>query len=395
MLPLAHLRIIAVEQYGAGPFGTTYLADLGAEVIKIENPREGGELGRRVGPYYFGPGDSHFYQSSNRNKRSLTLDLKAESGQAVLRDLVRGAHGVLDNLRGDQPAKLGLTYDALKHVNPAIVCAHLSAYGREGPRADWPGFDYLMQAEAGYLSLTGEPEGPPARCGVSIVDFMTGLTAAYALLAGIHGARETGAGRDVDVSLFDVALYNLNYVATWYLNEGHVQGRVPRSGHPSLVPSQLFRTADGWIFIMCNKEKFWPALCEAVERPEWADDPAFATFAVRLEHRERVSAMLDEVLRTRPTAEWLARFAGAVPAAPVNDVAAALESPLVRDEGRLLEVPHPARGTIRMLANPVKVPGEAPPARPAPALGADTDDILHSLGYDEARIAALRKAGTI
>ncbi|HKI97722.1 MAG TPA: CoA transferase [bacterium] len=395
MLPLAHLRIIAVEQYGAGPFGTTYLADLGAEVIKIENPREGGELGRRVGPYYFGPGDSHFYQSSNRNKRSLTLDLKAESGQAVLRDLVRGAHGVLDNLRGDQPAKLGLTYDALKHVNPAIVCAHLSAYGREGPRADWPGFDYLMQAEAGYLSLTGEPEGPPARCGVSIVDFMTGLTAAYALLAGIHGARETGAGRDVDVSLFDVALYNLNYVATWYLNEGHVQGRVPRSGHPSLVPSQLFRTADGWIFIMCNKEKFWPALCEAVERPEWADDPAFATFAARLEHRERVSAMLDEVLRTRPTAEWLARFAGAVPAAPVNDVAAALESPLVRDEGRLLEVPHPARGTIRMLANPVKVPGEAPPARPAPALGADTDDILHSLGYDEARIAALRKAGTI
>ena len=395
MLPLSSLRVIAVEQYGAGPFGTTYLADLGAEVIKIENPREGGELGRRVGPYYFAPGDSHFYQSSNRNKRSLTLDLKSAEGQAVLRDLARGADGVLNNLRGDQPAKLGLTYDALKDANPAIVCAHLSAYGRTGSRADWPGFDYLMQAEAGYLSLTGEPEGPPARCGLSVVDFMTGLTAAYALLAGVIEARATGRGRDLDVSLFDVALYNLNYVATWYLNEGHAQGRVPRSGHPSLVPSQLFRTADGWIFIMCNKEKFWPELCRAVEHPEWADDPAFATFAARLEQRERLSRLLDEALGTRPTAEWLERFAGKVPAAPVNDVAAALESPLLREDGRVLEVPHPARGTIRLLANPVKVPGEAPPARPAPALGADTDAILRDLGYDEARIAALRKAGAI
>jgi succinate---hydroxymethylglutarate CoA-transferase len=395
MLPLADLRIIAVEQYGAGPFGTTYLADLGAEVIKIENPREGGELGRRVGPYFFGPGDSHFYQSFNRNKRSLTLDLKAPAGQAVLRDLVRTAHGVLDNLRGDQPAKLGLTYDALKAANPVIVCAHLSAYGREGPRADWPGFDYLMQAEAGYLSLTGEADGPPARCGVSIVDFMTGLTAAYALLAGIHGARAAGQGRDVDVSLFDAALYNLGYLATWYLNEGHVQGRVPRSGHPSLVPSQLFPTADGWIFVMCNKEKFWPELCRALERPQWADDPDFATFTARLEHRERLGRLLEEVLRTRATADWLERFAGKVPAAPVNDVAAALDSPLVRDDGRVLDVPHPARGTIRLLANPIRLPGEAQPARPAPALGADTDDILRGLGYDEPRIAALRREGTI
>ena len=395
MLPLAGLRIIAVEQYGAGPFGTTYLADLGAEVIKIENPREGGEEGRRVGPYFFAPGDSHFYQSSNRNKRSLTLDLKTAQGRGVLHDLVRTADGVLNNLRGDKPAKLGLTYDALKGANPTVVCAHLSAYGRDGSRADWPGFDYLMQAEAGYLSLTGEPEGPPARCGLSIVDFMTGLTAAFALLAGILSARASGEGRDVDVSLFDVALYNLNYLATWYLNEGHNQGREARSAHPSLVPSQLFRTRDGWVFIMCNKEKFWTALAEAVEQPQWADDPAFATFAARLENRERVTGMLDEVLRTRTTAEWLGRFAGKVPAAPVNDVRAALENPLVRDEGRLLTVPHPARGEIHLLAGPVRCPGETPPARPAPALGADSEDILRGLGYDNARIAELRNAGAI
>ncbi|MCH8885694.1 MAG: CoA transferase, partial [SAR324 cluster bacterium] len=221
MLPLSGLRVISVEQYGAGPFGTTYLADLGADVIKIENPREGGDLGRRVGPYFFGPGDSHFYQSSNRNKRSLALDLQQPGGREVLRDLVRGAgggpaaDGVLNNLRGDQPAKLGLTYHDLKDANRAIVCAHLSAYGREGSRASWPGFDYLMQSETGYLALTGEPDGPPARAGLSIVDFMTGLTAAFALLAGIISARATGTGRDLDVSLFDVALYNLNYLATY------------------------------------------------------------------------------------------------------------------------------------------------------------------------------------
>ena len=395
MLPLAGLRVIAVEQYGAGPFGTSYLADLGADVIKIENPREGGELGRRVGPYFFGPGDSHFYQSSNRNKRSLALDLKAPGGQAVLRDLARGADGVLNNLRGDQPAKLGLTYADLKDANPAIVCAHLSAYGRDGPRASWPGFDYLMQAEAGYLSLTGEPDGPPQRFGLSMVDFMTGLTAAFALLAGVLSARATGSGRDLDVSLFDVALYNLNYLGAWYLNEGHNQGREPRSAHPSLVPSQLFPTADGWIFIMCNKERFWGELCQAVGHPEWTGDPAFATFAARLENRERVSAMLDEVLRTRTTENWLAAYAGRVPAAPVNDVAAALDNPFVTEEGRLLTVEHPTRGPVRFVDNPVKVPGEQRPLRPAPALGADTDDILGELGYDEEKIAQLRADGVV
>ena len=281
MLPLAGMRILAVEQYGAGPFGSMQLADMGAEVIKIENPAEGGDVSRQVGPYFLGANDSHFFQAFNRNKRSITLSLRTDQGKAVMRDLVRTADGVLDNLRGDQPARLGVTYADLKDANPRIVCAHLSAYGRDGSRANWPGYDYLMQAEAGYLSLTGEPDGAPARFGLSIVDMMAGVYAALALLGGILAARATGQGRDVEVSLFDTALSNQNYLATWFLNEGHAQGREPRSAHPSLTPSQLYRTADGWIFIMCNKQKFWPVLCGKLDRPKWANDPRFATFKAR------------------------------------------------------------------------------------------------------------------
>src|SRR5918992_3486025 len=248
MLPLAGVRVLAVEQYGAGPFGTMQLADLGAEVIKIENPIEEGDFGRRVGPHFVGPNDSHFFQSFNRNKRSLTLDLKSAEGREIFLRLVAKADAVLDNLRGDQPRKLRLTYDDLKEANPRIVCAHLSAYGRGNSREAWPGFDYLMQAEAGYLSVTGEPDGPPSRMGLSIVDLMTGTTAALALVAAILGARASGVGRDVDVSLFDTALQNLCYLATWSLNEGVNPGRERRSGHPSLTPSELYRTQEGWIF---------------------------------------------------------------------------------------------------------------------------------------------------
>src|SRR5215831_6682831 len=311
---LSGLRVIAVEQYGAEPYGSMQLADLGAEVIKLENPADGGDMARRVGPFFFGGGDksddSQFFHSFNRNKKSVTLDLKRPAAREVLHRLAARSDALFDNLRGDLPEKLGLTYAHLAPANPKIVCAHLSAYGRDGSRAHWPGYDYLMQAEAGYLSVTGEPDGPPARMGLSLVDLMTGLNAAFALVSGVLSARETGKGRDVDVSLFDAALQNLAYLATWYLNAGHVQGREPRSAHPSLVPSQLYRTRDGFIFIMCNKEKFWPILCERIGHREWAQDPRFRTFKDRSANRAIVNRLLDEILSTRSTTEWLDDFAG-------------------------------------------------------------------------------------
>jgi crotonobetainyl-CoA:carnitine CoA-transferase CaiB-like acyl-CoA transferase len=395
MLPLTGVRVLAVEQYGAGPFGTMFLADQGAEVIKIENPNDGGDMSRAVGPHFFAPGDSEFFHSLNRNKKSLTLDLSRPEGRAVLHDLIRRADALASNLRGDVPAKLGLVYDQLRHHNPRIVCAHLSAYGRTGPRAGWPGFDYLMQAEAGYFSLTGEPGAPPARFGLSVVDLMSGLALAYALLAALTSARATGVGRDIDVSLFDIALANTNYLATWYLNEGVVTSRLPRSAHPSLTPCQLYRTRDGWIYIMCNKEKFWPALCAKLGRPDWSDDPRYRRFPDRLRHREALTEMLDRELQRRTTAEWLAQFAGVVPAAPIHDLAQALENPFVTEQGRLQTLPHAARGSYRMVAPPVRCEGEAPPARPAPALGEHTEPLLCEIGYDDSRIRALRDAKVI
>jgi crotonobetainyl-CoA:carnitine CoA-transferase CaiB-like acyl-CoA transferase len=395
-LPLSGIRIVSVEQYGAGPFATLHLADLGAEVIKIENFHEGGDMGRAVGPLFFAPGDSYFHEAFNRNKRSLGLDLKHAKGQEIFRRLVESSDAVFDNLRGDLPAKLGLTYPQLANVNPRIVCVHLSAYGRSGSRAAWPGFDYLMQAEAGYLSLTGEPDGPPARFGLSIIDMMTGTTAAMALLAGLVEARSTGRGRDLDVSLFDVAMHNLGYVATWYLNAGVVTNREPRSSHPSLTPSQLYRTKDGWLFLMCNKEKFWPVLAEALGKPEWATDPDHATFAARLKNRERITEELDAVLMTATTEEWMSRLRGKVPIAPVYDVRQALDNPFVAEQQLVLDFEHAEHGNIRGVASPVRVDGgDTHPRRAAPRLGEDTDALLEELGYAPRAIDALREQAAV
>ena len=395
MLPLTGLRILAVEQYGAGPFGTQYLSDLGAEVIKIESP-DGGDVSRDVGPFFMegaNPGDtaaSLFFQGLNRNKRSITLDLKNAEGQTILHELAATADAVCNNLRGDVPAKLGLTYDVLKAIKPALVCAHLSAYGRDNERTAWPGYDFLMQAEAGYFAVTGEPSGPPARMGLSIIDMMAGLSMSFGLISSVMQARETGVGRDIDVNLFDTALFNLNYLAQWYLGTGHNQGREPRSAHASLVPCQLYKTSDGWIYLMCNKEKFFGTLCELIDRAAWKADARFLNFKERLANRDTLTSLIDEALANKTTTQWLAILQGKVPVAPLNDVAQALENPFVRDRGRIATATTPDGHPVDMLATPIHIPNEIYTHRAAPALGADNDSILGELGYDAACIARFR-----
>lgn len=392
-LPLAGLRVLTFENFGAGPFGSLYLADLGAEVVKVESREQGGDATRSMGPFFLGPHDSHFFQTFNLNKKSVSLNLKHPAGRAAFQRLARTADVVMNNLRGDQPAKLGLDYATLGPVNPKLVCAHLSAYGRDNERRGWPGYDYLMQAEAGYLHLTGEPGTPPARMGLSIIDYMTGVTTATAILARLVGAMKTGRGGDVDVSLFDVALHQLTYPGNWYLNEGHRTERLPRSSHPSAVPVQLFPTADGWIFVMCMTDKFWQALTDALGRTDLATDARFATAVARRDHRDELTAILDLEFRREPTRRWLDRLQGLLPAAPVHDLAQALDNPYARSIGMVRNLPLPSRTDFRVLANPIKLDGERLPSRPAPGLGEHTDELLREAGYDAEAIAALRAEG--
>ena len=395
MLLLDGLRILAVEQYGAGPYGTTHLADLGAEVIKVENRVRGGNMARDVGPFFLGEKDSQLYQAVNRNKKSLTLDLKSEAGQRILHRLAATADGLLCNLRGDQPEKLGITHDDLKAANPRIVCAHLSAYGRDGDRKGWPGYDFLMQAESGFMSLAGEPDGPPARFGLSMVDFMTGLAAAFALVSGILKARETGLGRDVDVSLFDVAMHQLSYPAVWYMNSGRITERMARSAHPYIVPCQLYRTKDGWIYLMCQTHRFWELACEKIGRPDLPLDPDYQGYENRDHNRDWLTEIFDEALQARATAEWIEHFAGAVPAAPVHDMAQALANPYFVDRGGISALDHPGLPGLKTVASPFRMKDDPIPTRPGPKLGQHTDALLGDLGYDAAEIQALRNSDVI
>jgi crotonobetainyl-CoA:carnitine CoA-transferase CaiB-like acyl-CoA transferase len=393
-LPLSGYRIISAEQYGAGPYGTMMLAQLGAEVIKIEPPK-GGDTARHVGPHWLREGESLYFHSFNLNKKSLTLDLASDEGREILHRLVKTAHVVANNLRGDVPAKIGLTYNDLKSVNPSIICAHASAYGRDNERAKWPGYDYLMQAEAGFCAVTGEPDGPPVRFGLSMVDFMTGTQMAVGLLAALLDAQKTGVGCDVDVDLFSVAAHQLSYPAIWYMNEGDVTGRAPYGAHPSATPSQMFKAADGWFFVMAQLPKFWGLLVERIGHAELADDHRFKTPSDRLANRDALTGVLNDIFAAQSVDYWCRLLQGIVPVAPVNTVAQALDNPWLETTGLRQTVNHPDKAAMHVLTSPIKIDGERSASAAGPLLGADSDAVLGELGYDADQIAAMRRDGVI
>ena len=393
--PLADLRIVAVEQYGAGPFGSMHLADLGAEVIKIEDPRVGGDVGRYVPPYNDGE-DSLFFETFNRNKRSISLDLTTEAGREVFEDLVRTADVVYSNLRGDVPAKIGIKYDDLKHLNPAIVCVSLTGFGMTGPRSNEPGYDYVLQGLAGWMELTGEPDGPPTKSGLSMVDYSGGFVAAISLLAGVHAARRDGVGMDCDVSLYDTAISMLTYPATWHLNAGFEPARTRHSAHPSLVPFQAFEAKDNWMVVGCAKEKFWQRLAVVVGHPEWAEEASpYGDFSKRRERSQELLAQLEEIFRQRTVDEWLPElYAASIPCGPINDVGKALQEEHTAARNLVVTTEHPRYGTLEQLASPVRV-GDTPPTyRRAPQRGEDLDYVLRDvLRKDDAAVAELRRHG--
>jgi crotonobetainyl-CoA:carnitine CoA-transferase CaiB-like acyl-CoA transferase len=383
--PLADLTVLAVEQFGAGPWGTLQLADLGATVIKVEDPTTGGDVGRYVPPFRSGE-DSLFFETFNRGKRSVSLDLRTDAGRAVFEDLVERVDAVASNLRGDQPERLGLTYAALRARNPRIVCASLSGFGQTGPRAAQPAYDYVLQAMAGWMSQTGEPDGPPTKSGLSLVDYSAGYALGLTLLAAVWRARRDGVGGDVDVSLLGVAQSLLTYLGTWAATHGHEVPRRAESAHPSIVPFQAFRCADGWITVAAAKEKFWRALCGVLDLPE---DERFKDMDARDANRDALLPILRERFASESADTWVQRLeAAGVPVGRVNDVRGALEEADVR------EYAHPRLGTVRQVASPLRLSGHQGELRPGPDRGADTEAVLRELcGYDDARLTAARDAG--
>lgn len=394
MKPLADVRIIALEQYGAGPFGSLHLADLGAEVIKIEDPAAGGDVSRYVPPMAEDE-DSIFFEAFNRNKRSLSLDMSSPQGRAVFEDLVRNADAVYSNLRGDVPAKMRIRYDDLKHLNPAIVCCSLSGFGMTGPRSTEPGYDYILQGLAGWMSVTGDPDGPPTKSGLSMVDYSGGFVAAISLLAGLHAAKRDGIGGDADVSLFDTAVTMLTYLAAWNLNGDFVPKRMHNSAHPSLVPFQNFEASDGWIVVACAKEKFWKRLAVAIGRPDLADDERYDTFADRRENSNELLKTLDEIFLTKTCDHWIEVLSEAgVPVGPVYDVEQALNDPHTIARGLIVETDHHRFGKVRQLASPVNFGSRAKEYRRAPKRNEDFGYVMRELlNYSPERIAEIGELG--
>jgi len=392
--PLADIRVVAIEQYGAGPFGTMQLADLGAEVIKVEDPSVGGDVSRYVPPYREGT-DSLFFESFNRNKRSVTLDLRHPEARGVLEDLVRVSDALVSNLRGDQPEKLRIRFADLEPVNPRLVCVSLSGFGMTGPRAREGGYDYTVQGLAGWMQLTGGPDQPPTKSGLSLVDFCGGYVLAISTLAGVWQARRDGHGCDADLSLYETALAQLTYIGAWVASQGFEPRRMADSAHQTMVPFQAFATADGWIMIACPKQRLWEKLCVAIGRPELSGDPRFADFAARDRNRDVLVPLLGEILAGRPTAEWLEQLAAhGVPSGPVNDVQAAFADPQAAARGDVVEYEHPTLGVVRGPASPFRLSGGAPPAARGPRLGEHTHEVLRDLcGYDEERLSDLMAAG--
>ena len=395
-MPLAGIRVLDLSRVLAGPICTMILADLGAEIIKVENP-DGGDETRGMKPPEAG-GEAHFYLGVNRTKKSVAIDISTPEGRELIHKLAAECDVLVENYRKGVMAKHGLDWEAMRDRHPHLVYCSISAYGRESPLADLPGFDPIIQAESGMMSLNGEPDGEPMRHALAIVDTMTGYYSTIGVMAAIMTQKETGRGQFVDVALFDVALNTLTNVGMYYFTSGKVPER-RGNGHPTSVPNGLFQASDGPFYIALANQRLWKRFCEGViDRPDMVDDPRYRTLSDRIARRDEITAFLRDLFATRTRAEWLARFNKAgVPGGAVRTVDQALESPEAAARDVVRTVAHPTAGSIRMVGSPLKL-SATPVTEPAapPLLGQHTDQVLAELLHlDADALATLRKAGAI
>ena len=392
--PLKGIRVVDLTRVLAGPYCAMLLGDMGAEVIKVEEPGKGDDT-RGWPP--FAAGESTYFMSVNRNKKSITLNLKAPEGRELLKKLVKKSDVLLENYRTGTMEKLGLGYATLAKVNPKLVYCAISGFGESGPESHRGGYDLIVQAESGVMDLTGFPDGPPVKVGNSIADLVAGMAGAHGVTLALLARQRTRRGQKIEIAMLDVMASLLTYQAGMYLNAGRTPARRGNE-HPSIVPYEVFKAADAFVALGVANNSLWERCCAALERPDLAKDARYATEAARVEHRATLVPLLNEILGTRPAAEWMKRLeAVGVPAGRIRTVPEVCESEHLRARGMLVALPHAKAGTVRMMGVPIRLhgtPGKAKTA--APVLGADTDAVLgRVLGLRRAAVQRLRSAGVV
>ncbi len=390
------IRVVDLTRVLAGPYCTMILGDLGAEVIKVEHPERGDDT-RHWGPPFVEGGQSAYFLCANRNKRSLTLNLKSEKGLRILKELVEVSDIVVENFRVGTLERWGLSYEELQRLRSGVIYCSITGYGYTGPYRDRPGYDFMAQAQSGFMSVNGPVAGEPYRAGVAIADLAAGIFASNAIMASLFARERTGEGQRIDISLLDSMVALMSYVASNYLVSGESPQRYGNA-HPNIVPYQEFKTRDGYIALAAGNDRQWSILCEAIGHPEWAKDERFSTNPKRLENREVLVKQVNEEIGQRDSTYWLSLFEEiGIPAAPINDMANTFSDPQVQARNLRWEVPHPTAGTVPLVASPLNIPTSPAQVRhPPPLLGQHTDEILSELlAYDQDSIQSLREQGAI
>ncbi len=390
------VRILDLTRILAGPYCTQMLGDLGADVIKVEMPGRGDDT-RQWGPPFTEQGESAYFLAANRNKRSLTLNLKAEKGREILRGLIKQSDALVENFKTGTLERMGFNYETLQSIKPGLIYATITGYGYTGPYADRPGYDFMVQAMGGFMSVTGAEDGEPARSGIAIADLATGIFASNGILAALFAHERTGEGQRIDVSLLDSQVALMSYVASNYLVSGERPGRYG-NGHPNIVPYQSFKARDQHFAFAAGNDGQWRKFCQAVGKEEWLTDERLATNAARVRNRALAVSLLSDLFATRDAAEWMQLCLEiGIPSAPINDMAQVFADPQVQARGMRLNVPHAQEPTVPLVASPLKIPTNPAQVRyPPPLLGQHTEEILQEvLGVETAVIADLRAEGVV
>lgn len=393
---LENICVIDLTRVLAGPYCTMMLGDLGADIIKIEVPGRGDDT-RHWGPPFTKGGESAYYLSANRNKRSLTLNLKSEQGLEILKKLIAKGDVLVDNFKTGTLSRWGLDYETLQEIRPGLIYCTVTGYGYTGPYSSRPGYDLIVQATGGFMSITGPENGDPSRAGVAIADISTGMFAANAILAALYSREQTGEGQRIDMSLLDSQVALLSYAATNYFVSGSITNRLGNA-HPNIVPYQSFKARDMHFVLAIGNDKQWGIFCKSINKPEWIDDEKYSTNAVRVNNRKVLVNHLSKLFATQNAKYWLDIFDKVgLPSGPINELDQVFENEQIKSRDMRIELPHSIDNKVTLLNSPIKIPtSTTKPHKAPPTLGEHTEEILQEkIGVDKDTVAKLRNEGVL